>query len=140
MLICGHGGRDKRCGVLGPMLQSAFRQEFARRGVDAQVGLISHVGGHKYAGNVIIYVPPALREHSLKGMGVWYGRVGPENVEGVVEETVVRGRVVGELFRGGITKEGGSLGRVVEEQIRRGMGEDRGGLELKPRARLFGRG
>ncbi|KAF2250662.1 hypothetical protein BU26DRAFT_268090 [Trematosphaeria pertusa] len=66
VLICGHGGRDKRCGVLGPMLQSAFRQEFARRGVDAQVGLISHVGGHKYAGNVIIYVPPALREHRLE--------------------------------------------------------------------------
>jgi hypothetical protein len=33
---------------------------------------VSHVGGHKFAGNVIVYSP--------SGTGVWYGRVFPEKV------------------------------------------------------------
>jgi (2Fe-2S) ferredoxin len=85
---------------------------------------------------VIIYLPPSLRENALKGTGIWYGRVGPENVEGVVEETVVQGRVVVELLRGGITVEGGNVGRMVEAQLARERGEDGdGGLRLKARAR-----
>ncbi|KAJ4310805.1 hypothetical protein N0V94_008273, partial [Neodidymelliopsis sp. IMI 364377] len=58
ILICGHGGRDQRCGILGPLLQSAFGTELARKGIDADVAQISHIGGHKYAGNVIVYLPP----------------------------------------------------------------------------------
>ncbi|KAJ4403011.1 Altered inheritance of mitochondria protein 32, partial [Didymella pomorum] len=46
ILICGHGGRDQRCGVLGPILQAAFRKELERRGVEADVAQISHIGGH----------------------------------------------------------------------------------------------
>lgn len=33
---------------------------------------VSHIGGHKFAGNIIVYSP--------KGTGVWYGRVFPEKV------------------------------------------------------------
>lgn len=138
ILICGHGGRDKRCGILGPILQDAFRKDLSRRGIDAQVGVISHIGGHKFAGNVIIYVPPGFGggENGLAGMGIWYGRVGPENVEGVVKETIVRGRVVGELLRGGIVRGGGDVGRMVEAQIMRERGEDGDGvLKLKPKVR-----
>jgi hypothetical protein len=136
VLICGHGGRDQRCGVMGPILESAFRKEFQRRGIDADVAQISHIGGHKYAGNVIVYLPPSLEGNALKGTGIWYGRVGPENVEGLVEETVVRGRVVVELLRGGITMEGGNIGRMVEAQLAEERGEgDGGGLRLKARAR-----
>ncbi|KAF2274235.1 uncharacterized protein EI97DRAFT_422724 [Westerdykella ornata] len=134
VLICGHAARDKRCGTLGPILRSQFEKELDRRGVDAQVGLISHIGGHKYAGNVILYVPPSLTGNALAGLGIWYGRVEPASVEGIVEETVKRGRVIEELFRGGITRDGGSLGRILEEQIRIEKGED-GGLRLRPRAR-----
>jgi hypothetical protein len=136
VLICGHGGRDQRCGIFGPILQSAFRTEFQRRGMDADVAQISHIGGHKYAGNVIIYLPPSLEGNALKGTGIWYGRVGPENVEGLVEETVVKGRVVVELLRGGTTMEGGNIGRMVEAQLASERGEDVvGGLKLKARAR-----
>lgn len=134
ILICGHGGRDERCGVLGPLLQSSFRNEFQRRGIEADVAQISHIGGHKYAGNVIVYLPPSLRGNALKGTGIWYGRVGPENVEGLVEETVVQGKVVVELLRGGITVEGGNVGRIVEAQMAKEKGEV-GSLKLKPRAR-----
>ena len=47
--------------------------------------------------------PSAGRSSSmlrLQGMGIWYGRVEPRHVEGIVAETVRGGRVVGELFRG----------------------------------------
>lgn len=132
VLICGHGRRDQRCGILGPILHTSFKEEFARREIDADVAQISHIGGHKYAGNVIIYLPPSLEGNALRGSGIWYGRVGPENVEGVVEETVMRGRVVLEFLRGGILKDGGSLGRVVEAEM---AGKEDGGLRLRPRAR-----
>jgi leucyl-tRNA synthetase len=135
ILICGHGGRDTRCGVLGPILHSTFRQEFGRRGIDADVGLISHIGGHKFAGNVIMYVPPSMSGNALKGSGVWYGRVGPEQVEGVVEETLVKGRVITELLRGGVMQGGGNIGRMVEAQLKKDTGEEDTGLRLKARAR-----
>jgi leucyl-tRNA synthetase len=136
VLICGHGGRDQRCGVLGPLLQSAFRKELQRRSIDADVGLISHIGGHKYAGNVIMYVPPSMAGNALKGAGVWYGRIGPEHVEGVVEETLVKGRVITELLRGGVMQDGRNIGRMVEAQIKKDSGEaDDGRLRLKARAR-----
>ncbi|KLJ06659.1 hypothetical protein EMPG_17845 [Blastomyces silverae] len=36
---------------------------------------------------------------SLAGKGIWYGRVEPRHVEGIVEETVLGGRVISEHFR-----------------------------------------
>lgn len=140
VLVCGHGGRDARCGVVGPLLRDEFADKLARAGVDvrtgpvevalgdeegrppsiiaggaastaktttARVGLISHIGGHKFAGNVIVYLPPGLRgpdgePQPLAGHGIWYGRVEPRHVEGLVQETVLGGRVVADLFRGGI--------------------------------------
>jgi hypothetical protein len=121
ILICGHGGRDMRCGLMGPVLEAEFQRALQRRGfttdttashlVDglnrATIGLISHIGGHKYAGNVIIYIPPGMTTSSsspspLAGKGIWYGRLEPKHVEGIVEETILHGRVVADHFRGGI--------------------------------------
>ncbi|KAB5563008.1 Sucrase/ferredoxin-like-domain-containing protein [Coniochaeta sp. 2T2.1] len=138
VLICGHGGRDMRCGVMGPVLREEFRARLPEAGVEvlegpvevalggkveeiegertgrktgARVGLISHIGGHKFAGNVIMYLPPGMKrkdggKHPLAGHGIWYGRVEPRHVQGLVEETVVKGNVIGELFRGGIMGDG----------------------------------
>ncbi|CRG88770.1 leucyl-tRNA synthetase [Talaromyces islandicus] len=129
ILICGHGGRDMRCGIMQPVLQAEFERVLQRKGftttgdenntsaVDgpnhANIAAISHVGGHKYAGNVIIYIPPELKATSssssgkttvspLAGKGIWYGRVEPRHVEGIVEETIFKGNVVEDHFRGGI--------------------------------------
>jgi hypothetical protein len=127
------------------------------RGIEAEVGTISHVGGHKFAGNVIIYLPPGSEpEHTpgetkaeaeaeaeaekgnktinLKGTGLWYGRVGPEHVDGIVEETMTRGRIIADLFRGGISQKGDNLGQVLEQQLR-GESGDEGALKLKPKSR-----
>lgn len=125
ILICGHGGRDMRCGVMAPVLETEFDRVLSARGFStsvsdnktidnpehAHIGLISHVGGHKYAGNVIIYVPPGMEmrdgaPNPLAGKGIWYGRVEPRHVEGIVEETVFGGKVVTDHFRGGIGRDG----------------------------------
>lgn len=124
VLICGHGHRDERCGIMGPLLQAEFRRVLKQEGFStggdnvegmghANVELISHVGGHKYAGNVIIYLPPSFgstsnTSNALAGKGIWYGRVEPRHVEGIVKETVLNGRVVRDHFRGGV-EEGGIL-------------------------------
>jgi hypothetical protein len=129
VLICGHGGRDMRCGVMAPALESEFKRVLQARGftsadsfgttVDdpnhANIGLISHVGGHKYAGNVIVYIPPKMtvgtssEPHPLAGKGIWYGRIEPKHVEGLVDETILGGKVVTDHFRGGIDRNGDIL-------------------------------
>lgn len=137
VLICGHGGRDMRCGVMGPALRDEFEAQLPRYGVEAlrgpvqidlgsdveaitgtiekpaltaRVGLISHIGGHKFAGNVIIYLPPTMKakdggEHPLAGHGIWYGRVEPKHVQGIIHETILKGTVIADMFRGGITQD-----------------------------------
>ncbi|KAF2770785.1 hypothetical protein EJ03DRAFT_342588 [Teratosphaeria nubilosa] len=118
VLICGHGNRDERCGILGPLLEAEFEDKLRRQNISilsdalgperaasslsARIGLISHIGGHKWAGNVIVYVPPGLQNHPLAGKGIWYGRVEPQHVEGIVGKTILDGKVIKELFRGGI--------------------------------------
>jgi len=54
----------------------------------------SHVGGHKYAGNVILAFPT--------GAMVWYGRVTPHEVASVVKNTIADGKVLPKLMRGGM--------------------------------------
>nr|OQO30785.1 hypothetical protein B0A51_01446 [Rachicladosporium sp. CCFEE 5018] len=129
VLICGHGSRDSRCGTLGPLLRDEFSDQLSAQSFSvlsspptssspdssisppARVGVISHIGGHKFAGNVIIYIPPSMTGHALAGRGIWYGRVEPENVEGIVRETIVGGKVIQDLFRGGVGK-GGNVMRL----------------------------
>lgn len=132
-----------RCGLLGPVLEAEFRRALPAAGVEvlegpvpvtnspatetaqmqgeiqqeqmtARVGLISHIGGHKWAGNVIVYVPPSAKGeggegHPLAGMGIWYGRVEPKHVAGLVQATVKEGKVIEEFFRGGVQKGKGLL-------------------------------
>lgn len=137
VLICGHGGRDMRCGVMGPALRQEFGDRLPELGIEvlsgpveaevpnagaiagdvsnrmytSRIGLISHIGGHKFAGNVIIYLPPHLKTdngsaHPLAGHGIWYGRVEPRHVQGLVKETILKGNVITELFRGAIKRSG----------------------------------
>lgn len=110
------------------------------------IGMISHIGGHKWAGNVIIYIPPNYQINPLKrkhrgadpkdkaakepivhederlsesddkpfvsplaGKGIWYGRVQPQHVEGIVEQTIGHGKIIKDLFRGGINQNGSTI-------------------------------
>ena len=124
ILICSHRGRDLRCGIYGPVLRDEFKNQLSRANIPiwgtaeydpkstraARVGLISHIGGHAFAGNAIIYIPPTAitsdqKPHPLAGWGVWYGRVEPSHVEGIVKETILGGRIIDVLLRGGINGE-----------------------------------
>ena len=121
VLICGHESRDSRCGVLGPILKAEFKKRLyaessslfhssrSRKNLPlslTSVALISHIGGHAFAGNVVIYFPPGFQSEKAKevspvaGKGIWYGRVEPQHVDGIVEETMKRGTIIQELLRG----------------------------------------
>ncbi|CDZ96189.1 Thioredoxin-like fold [Phaffia rhodozyma] len=54
---------------------------------------ISHLGGHRYAGVMIICFP--------SGSILYYGRVTPKACVDVVEKTILRGQVLPEHLRGG---------------------------------------
>ncbi|KAL4618560.1 hypothetical protein ACB092_06G019700 [Castanea dentata] len=57
VFVCCHGSQDRRCGVCGPALIGRFKEEIELHGVQStsSVSPCSHLGGHKYAGNVIIF-------------------------------------------------------------------------------------
>lgn len=49
--------------------------------------------GHKYAGNVICYI-------NRGKTGIWYGRVKTCHCRAIIEETILQGKVIKELYRG----------------------------------------
>ncbi|XP_066322513.1 uncharacterized protein [Miscanthus floridulus] len=105
VFVCSHGSRDKRCGVCGPALIKRFKEEINGLGLDGQVSVsaCAHVGGHKYAGNVIIFSSDA------KGgvTGHWYGYVVPDDVPVLLHKHIEQGEIVDHLWRGqmGLSEE-----------------------------------
>ena len=94
VFICGHKLRDNRCGIIAPILREQFEAVFEKRGMkDIEIDLISHVGGHKFAGNIII-------ETTHDVGAVWYGRVFPEHVDNIVYTTLIKGEILKPLLRG----------------------------------------
>ena len=92
VFVCVHAARDDRCGRCGPPLIEALEAAIEREGLaGVQVRATSHVGGHKYAGNVIVYPE-----------GVWYGYVRPEDAGRLVREHLREGRLLADLHRGGM--------------------------------------
>jgi (2Fe-2S) ferredoxin len=101
VFVCVHGRRDERCGQCGPPLVDRLQAELNKRGLTDGVTIrrTSHVGGHAFAGNVLIY--PG---------GDWYGFVTPEDVPRLVEDHLVGGNIVTDRWRG-------RLGMAPEAQI-----------------------
>jgi (2Fe-2S) ferredoxin len=91
VFVCVHAERDARCGACGPPLAEAFIAGLAARGLGEQVTVrrTSHVGGHRFAGNVLIY--PG---------GDWYGYVTPNDVPRIIGEHILKGKIVTDLWRG----------------------------------------
>ncbi|XP_062220174.1 uncharacterized protein LOC133919704 [Phragmites australis] len=105
VFVCSHGSRDKRCGVCGPALIKRFKEEINGLSLDGQVSVsaCSHVGGHKYAGNVIIFSSDANGEVT----GHWYGYVVPDDVPVLLHKHIRQGEIVNHLWRGqmGLSEE-----------------------------------
>lgn len=97
VFVCAHSKRDMRCGVCGPVLIEKFEEEIEVKGLNEQVfvAACSHIGGHKYAGNVIIF-----SEVEGKVAGHWYGYVTPNDVSALLDQHIGEGIIIEQLWRG----------------------------------------
>lgn len=139
ILLCSQRTRDARCGQSAPLLRREFERHLRAlelyRDLDDErpggVGIyfISHVGGHKYAANVIIYRrrdfewyrkenpgqdtlgKTTVEADEGAAQGIWLARVRPEDCENIVKYTVLQGKVVkpGLQLRGGFDRERGKI-------------------------------
>ncbi len=101
VLLCSHKTRDKRCGITAKYMKKEFdlqlREADIYRDADderengVKVYLISHVGGHKFAANVLIYL--------ASGEVIWMARCTPKNVKPIIENTILQGKVWPEHVR-----------------------------------------
>ncbi|OIV90325.1 hypothetical protein TanjilG_14723 [Lupinus angustifolius] len=98
IFVCAHGSRDVRCGVCGPALIHKFNQEIELQGLKNHISVLacSHIGGHKYAGNIIIYTPTPHGNIT----GHWYGYVTPNDVTALLDQHIAKGQVIQKLWRG----------------------------------------
>ncbi|KAL0399103.1 UNVERIFIED_CONTAM: Altered inheritance of mitochondria protein 32 [Sesamum radiatum] len=125
IFVCCHGTRDRRCGVCGPSVISKFKNEIESRGLQGKVSVspCSHIGGHKYAGNVIIFGPNIKKEVT----GHWYGYVMPEDVPLLLEQHIGKGEIVDFLWRGqmGLSEEDQKKSQELRFQVNGGSTMDR---------------
>jgi sucrase/ferredoxin-like protein len=127
ILLCSQKTRDARCGQSAPLIRKELERHLRPLGLfrdldDERPGgvgiyLVSHVGGHKYSANVIVYrrhdafgldsvqrvageeLRPKRREDLPAedvgaGQGIWLARIMPEDCENLVRYTVLQGKVV----------------------------------------------
>lgn len=124
VFVCAHGSRDKRCGVCGPALIEKLIEEIEIRGLTNQITVspCSHIGGHKYAGNVIIYSPDSdgkitghwwdkfpwymeacfrfpLFVYRFDHIHFRYGYVTPDDVPELIDQHIDQGQVIERLWR-----------------------------------------
>lgn len=148
ILLCSQRTRDVRCGQSAPLLRREFERHLRPLGLYREldderpggVGIyfVSHVGGHKYAANAIVYrrrdfsnwycKPAAAAVDEDEGepsdqeeeqgkteegasQGIWLARVRPEDCENIIRYTVLQGKVVkpGHQLRGGFDREKGLI-------------------------------
>ncbi|KAK6201154.1 Sucrase/ferredoxin-like-domain-containing protein [Scheffersomyces amazonensis] len=92
VFLCSHRTRDKRCGVTAPIMKKEMDLHLRDLGLYRDVGdntpngvrvaFINHIGGHKYAANVIIYLRSS-------GKIIWLARCKPNNVVPIIDECIV---------------------------------------------------
>lgn len=145
ILLCSQRTRDIRCGQSAPLLRKEFERHLRPLGLFREldderpggVGIyfVSHVGGHKYAANVIVYRRNNFdcyktydkddcdlaqeedeedeedRDSEGASQGIWLARVRPEDCENIIRYTVLQGKVVkpGHQLRGGFDREKGLI-------------------------------
>lgn len=133
ILMFSQRTRDVRCGQSAPLLRKEFERLLRPLGLyrdlhDERPGgvgiyFISHVGGHKYSANVMVYRRPNAfglddpmtqangaeqtngseasngngvenKENLGAAQGIWLARVMPEDCDNLIRYTVLRGKVV----------------------------------------------
>jgi hypothetical protein len=127
ILLCSQRTRDARCGQSAPLLRREFERHLRPLGLyrdmdDRRPGgvgiyFISHVGGHKYSANVIVYrrrdfdwyKRDAEGEDEGAAQGIWLARVRPEECENIIRYTVLQGKLLkpDQQLRAGFDRERG---------------------------------
>lgn len=127
--MCSQRTRDARCGQSAPLLKREFerllrplglyRDQHDERPGGVGIYFISHVGGHKFSANIMVYrradvvrkerdgeaeegvdgakLSERKGEGGTLGEGaqcIWLARVRPEDCEGIIKYTVLQGKVV----------------------------------------------
>ena len=97
ILLCSHRRRDARCGITAPLIKRELERHLRPLGLDrdaddsrpggAGIFFVSHVGGHKFSANVLVY---RKKDQQM----IWLARVRPEHCEGLVKYTILQGKVV----------------------------------------------
>lgn len=97
VLLCSHRRRDARCGITAPLIKRELERHLRPLGLDrdaddsrpggAGIFFVSHVGGHKFSANVLVY---RKKDQQM----IWLARVRPEHCEGIVRYTILQGKVV----------------------------------------------
>lgn len=112
VLLCSHRRRDARCGISAPLIKKELERHLRPLGLyrdadDERAGgvgiyFVSHVGGHKFAANVLVY---RKQDQQM----IWLARIRPEHCEGIVKYTILKGKVVHpeSQLRGGFDKTRG---------------------------------
>ncbi|KAJ5703860.1 hypothetical protein N7493_010998 [Penicillium malachiteum] len=112
ILLCSHRRRDARCGITAPLIKRELERHLRPLGLDrdaddtrpggAGIFFVSHVGGHKFSANVLIY---RKKEQQM----IWLARIRPEHCEGLVKYTLLQGKVVNPdtQLRGGFDRARG---------------------------------
>ena len=85
ILVCVHNERDKRCGRAGPQVIDEFNSLLSKKKQQQDGKFVqniavrgsSHIGGHQYAGTMIVYPE-----------GRWYGRITKSNTAELLENIV----------------------------------------------------
>ncbi|KAK3413143.1 hypothetical protein EUGRSUZ_I01738 [Eucalyptus grandis] len=118
IFVCAHGSRDRRCGVCGPPLMEKLNEEIESRQLKDQVFVspCSHIGGHKYAGNLIVFSPDS--EGTITGH--WYGYVTPDDVPEILEQHIGQGKVIERLWRGQMGASAGEGQKADEQKLPNG--------------------
>lgn len=145
ILLCSQKTRDARCGQSAPLLRKEIERHLRPLGLfrdmdDERPGgvgiyFISHVGGHKYSANVMVYRRPdafgldnveRVKEEELKpkpkaalpetedvgaAQCIWLARIMPEDCENLVRYTILQGKVVKPetQLRGGFDRSKGLM-------------------------------
>lgn len=101
LLICGHYQRDRRCGIIA---QDLIEEIEARNlCADKNIAIISHIGGHKYAGNLILYNCEKSSDRSQKLIDcLWFSKVLPPSLP-ILLDNLKSGKIPKDLFRGGVS-------------------------------------
>lgn len=91
IFLCSHRTRDKRCGITAPIMKKELDLYLREVGLyrdygddrlnGVKVSFINHIGGHKYAANLIIY--------SKSGKNIWLARCKPNNCKPIIDECIL---------------------------------------------------